>query len=90
MLQAIHPTPDGCILEQVWHGRQANDIVRPDGEVAVEASGKDFACHVCMVMNIDADGLIEKIDEYYNKRWDDGIAEETYAVMKGASLKVKG
>lgn len=53
----------------------------------MEASGKNFECHVCMVMKIDADGLIEKIDEYYNKRWDDGIAEEKYAVMKGASLK---
>ena len=70
-------------------GRQANDIVRPDGKVAVEASGKDFVCHVCMVMKIDAEGLVEKIDEYYNKRWDDGVGEEGYAVMKGASLKAK-
>lgn len=74
-------------MEQVWHGRQANDIVRPDGTVAVKASKKDFVCHVCMIFKIDSDGLIVSIDEYYNKRWDDGVAEEEYTVMKGSSLK---
>lgn len=85
--QAIHPTPSGCVLEQVWVGRQANDIVRPDGQVAVKASGNDFVCHVCMVMQIDAAGKIERIDEYYNKRWDEGVGEDRYVVIKGASLR---
>lgn len=53
----------------------------------MKASGNDFVCHVCMVMKIDDSGRIEKIDEYYNKRWDDGVAEEKYVTMKGASLK---
>lgn len=75
------------MLEQVWHGKCANDIVRPDGEVAVKASGKEFVCHVCMVMEIGEDGKIGRIDEYYNRRWDDAIAEAEYAVMKGASRK---
>jgi hypothetical protein len=30
---------------------------------------------------------IERIDEYYNKRWDDGIREEEYTIMKAASMK---
>ena len=83
------PTAGGAILEQVWIGRCANDIVRPDGEVAVKASGKDYKCHVCMVMKISEDGLIEKIDEYYNRRWDDGISDALYTVMRGESLKAK-
>ncbi len=40
-----------------------------------------------MVMEIDAEGKIRRIDEYYNKRWDDGSREEEYAVMSGPSLK---
>lgn len=71
----------------MWVGKQANDIVRPDGQVAVQASGKDFVCHVCMVLKIDEDALIREIDEYYNKRWDEGVGEGEYGVMKGASLK---
>lgn len=75
------------MLEQVWVGRQANSIVRPDGQVAVEASGQDFECHVCMVLKIDGHGVIEEIDEYYTKRWDAGIREDGYTVMKGASIQ---
>lgn len=86
-VKAIIPTEKGCVLEQVWVGRCANDIVRPNGEIAVKASGKDFKCHVCMVMEIDEEGKISRIDEYYTKRWDDGIGEEEYVVMKGESLK---
>ena len=43
-----------------------------------------------MVMKISQDGLIERIDEYYNKRWDDGIPETDYVSMRGSSLKVEG
>lgn len=68
-------------------GKCSNDIVRPDGQVAVKASGKHFRCHVCMVMEIDEQGKVKRIDEYYNKRWDDGVREEEYAVLKGASFK---
>jgi len=72
----------------IWIGRCANDIVRPSGEVAVKASGKDYVCHVCMIAEIDEQGRITKMDEYYNRRWDDGIQQEKYAVLKGASLKI--
>ena len=56
--------------------------------MAVKASGKDFECHVCMVLEIDDDGRIRRIDEYYNKQWDDGVAEQDYTVLKGASMKL--
>ena len=81
------PTATGAVLEQVWVGRCSNDIVRPDGQIAVKASEKDFKCHVCMIFDIDQSGKIRRIDEYYNKRWDDGIHETEYAVLKGASLR---
>ena len=71
----------------MWVGRLSNDIVRPDGQVVVKATGKDFRCHVCMVVEVDQDGLIRRIDEYYNKAWDDGVREAEYVVMKGGSLK---
>lgn len=77
------------MLEQLWVGRCANDIVRPDGTVAVKASGKDFQCHVCMILKISQDGLIERIDEYYNRRWDDGVPENEYVPMRGSSMKAK-
>jgi hypothetical protein len=41
-----------------------------------------------MVIEIDEAGKISRIDEYYNKRWDDGVLESDYAVVKGASLKL--
>lgn len=40
-----------------------------------------------MVLEIDENGLVLKIDEYYNKRWDDGVDERDYVVMKGASIR---
>jgi hypothetical protein len=70
----------------VWIGRCSNDIVRPDGQVAVKASGKDFKCHVCMIIEIDDNGQITRIDEYYNKKWDEGIREDRYAVLTGPSV----
>ncbi|KIW43863.1 uncharacterized protein PV06_04922 [Exophiala oligosperma] len=85
--KAIVPTPSGAVLEQIWTGRCANDIVRPSGEMAVKATGKQYVCHVCMIVEIDEDGLVTKIDEYYNRQWDDGVAQKDYVVIKGASLK---
>ena len=70
-------------MEYVWIGRCANDIVRPNGALAFKASGKDFKCHVCMCLQITEEGLIRRIDEYYNKRWDDGVGEAEYSIMKG-------
>lgn len=61
--------------------------MRPNGEVAVKASGRVFECHVVMVMEIDEGGLVTRIDEYYNRRWDEGVREGEYAVVKGGSLK---
>jgi hypothetical protein len=40
-----------------------------------------------MLIQIDERGRITRIDEYYNKQWDDGIREEQYVVLKSASLK---
>ena len=64
-----------------------HDIVRPDGGIAVKASGKDFVTHVCMPIQINEQGLTTRIDEYYNKSWDDGIAAEEYLIMKVPSMK---
>jgi hypothetical protein len=86
-VQAIISTPDGAVAEQLWIGRCANDIVRPDGQVAVKGTGKDFKAHVCMVLKIDEDGLITRIDEYYNRAWDEGIIDEQYKVIKGGYSK---
>lgn len=68
-------------MEQIWYGKCANDLVRPNGDIAVKASGKDFVCHMCMVVAVDIDGKITRIDEYYNKKWDDGIRENNYIIM---------
>jgi hypothetical protein len=88
MRQSITPTKSGAVVELVWVGKCARDIVRPDGAIAVKASGKDFKNHVCFVMNITDAGKIRRIDEYYNRQWDEGIPEQSYAVMKGKSLKL--
>lgn len=87
--KAIIPTATGAILEQVWVGRHANDLIRPNGDVAVKATGKDFQCHVLMVFQIDDNGQFTRIDEYYNKHWEDGVRDQDYLVMKGASMKSK-
>ena len=76
------------MIEQLWVGRCANDIVRPDGELAVKGTGRDFKAHVCMILKIDNDGLITRIDEYYNKAWDQGVQEGEYRIVRGASLKL--
>jgi len=54
----------------------------------VKGTGRDFKAHVCMVLKIDNDGLITRIDEYYNKAWDEGVPESEYNVVRGASLKL--
>lgn len=87
MFQSIEPTSEGATAEIVWFGKTTNDIVRPDGEVAVKATGKNYVCHVCMLFKVNDNNEITRIDEYYNKQWDDGIAESNYHVMKGSSLK---
>lgn len=38
-------------------------------------------------MAVDDTGRIKRLDEYYIKRWDDGIPEQEYVVMKGDSMK---
>jgi ketosteroid isomerase-like protein len=73
----------------IWVGRQSNDIVRPDGVVAVKATGKDFECHVGMLMEVNEAGRITRINEYYNREWSDGIRQQQYTVMKGGSLKAQ-
>lgn len=40
-----------------------------------------------MPMQINQEGLITRIDEYYNKSWDDGVAADDYLIMKGPSMK---
>lgn len=56
--------------------------------MAVKGTGKEFEAHVCMVLRIDgATGKIERIDEYYNKLWDEGKNEASYVKMTGASIK---
>jgi hypothetical protein len=40
-----------------------------------------------MLIEIDQGGLVTRIDEYYNKKWDEGIREQQYAVIRGASMK---
>ncbi|RVX70668.1 hypothetical protein B0A52_05318 [Exophiala mesophila] len=85
--KSITPTATGAILEQVWIGNLSRDLVRPNGDVAIKATGKDYKCHVCMPIQVDEQGLITRIDEYYNKHWDDGIPEEDYLIMKGPSMK---
>jgi ketosteroid isomerase-like protein len=80
--QNIHHIAKGAVLEQVWTGCQSRDIVRKDGTVALQASGKHFECHVCMVIEIDNQGKIVRIDEYYNKRWDEGRSKDRYVCMQ--------
>lgn len=55
--------------------------------VAVKANGKDFVNHVCFVMEIDPVHGITRIDEYYNKAWWDGVSEDNYQKVTGASMQ---
>ncbi|KAK0304136.1 hypothetical protein LTR48_003410 [Friedmanniomyces endolithicus] len=87
-IKSIELAQSGVVVaEIVWHGRAVNDIVRPDGEVAVKATGQAFECHVCMLIRVNDDKKICRLDEYYNRKWDDGIAEEKYLLMKGKSIR---
>ena len=63
-IKGIYPTQEGGVVEQVWKGVCKNDIVRPDGSLVMKGSGKSFATHVCLVMRIDDEGRITRIDEY--------------------------
>lgn len=64
-----------------------NDIVRPSGDVAIKATGKDFVTHTCVLLEINEQGKIARLDEFYNKHWDDGKPEQEYAVISGASMR---
>jgi hypothetical protein len=42
-----------------------------------------------MLIEIDGSGRITRIDEYYNKKWDEGVSEQLYTVLKGESMGSK-
>ena len=54
----------GASVENVWHGTMKHDIVRPNGEIAVKASGRSFDTHVNMVSEMSEEGLITRINEF--------------------------
>ena len=86
--QALHPTPTGAVVEFIWYGKCVNDIVRPDGQIVAKAKGQEFTMHVCTVVEVNEEGKTTRVDDYYNKVWEDGIPQAEYVVMKGASIKV--
>jgi hypothetical protein len=86
--KSIIPTADGAVLEQVWHGKLIHDVVQPDGQLSMKATSKTFATTVGMVLKIDEYGKILRIDEY-DRKWEDGIPENQYVVMKGGKKKAK-
>jgi hypothetical protein len=88
--QALHPTQSGAVLEAIWHGRCVNDLVRPNGETVIKAHGKEFENHVCFVLEIDDEGLIRTINEYFNRIFEDGVGIEKYQKITGASMKSLG
>lgn len=73
-----------AVIEVVWKGKMANDLLRTmgSGEVAVKASGKEFETHLCCIMRFDERSRIKRIDEYYTRNWDEGTAEEQYRILK--------
>ena len=85
--QKLHVVPGGALIEAVWVGCCKNDIVRPDGQVAVKANGRDFVSAVCFCMEVDPVEGIRRIDEYYSKPWWDAIPVEEYTKVTGASMK---
>jgi hypothetical protein len=86
--KSIIPTVEGAVLEQVWHGKLIHDVVQPDGQLSMKATNKTFATTVGMVLKIDEDGKILRIDEY-DRKWEDGIPESEYVVMEGGKKKAK-
>lgn len=86
-LKQLHHTLTAAVVEAVWMGCCKSDLIRPTGEVVVKGNGRDFVAHVCFVVEVDVQNGITKIDEYYNKPWWDGVGEDEYLKMQGASLK---
>ena len=71
--EPLHRTPTSAAVECIWHGKCVNDIVRLDGQIVVKAKGQKLTTHVCMVVEVNEEGKITRVDECYDKVRENGI-----------------
>lgn len=74
-------------MQQLWIGHSKNDIVRPDGQVVVKATHRDFKSHVSFFIKVSDEGKITQIDEYDYRHWGEGIPKEEYTRIGAVSSK---
>ena len=82
-VEAIDVIKGGTVIRCVYHGTMVGKLPgRP-------ASGKSFRTKVIILLGIGEGGKIERVDEYYTARVDEGMELEGYRLM-GARRKQNG
>jgi ketosteroid isomerase-like protein len=79
---AILPTAEGAVAQVINRGIFARDMLPKR-----KATGKRYACHACYVLRINAEGLVERVDEYQTMAFDDGVDIEGYSKRDGGPVK---
>lgn len=82
-VKAIEVTKSGTYIQCVYHGIMVGNLPgRP-------ASGKTFQTNVLILLHINEDGKIEKVDEYYTATLDQGVDTEGYSLMNSEKSRTE-
>lgn len=81
-IEAIDVLEDGtAVVRCVYHGTMVGPLPgRP-------ASGKTFRANVLILLKINAERKIERVDEYYTATLDEGVDVKNYKLLNGEKRK---
>ena len=75
-------TAEGVVVQLINKGVFTRDMLPKR-----KATGKKYACHACYVLKINAEGLVERVDEYQSMAFDDGVEIEGYLKRAGGPVE---
>ena len=68
-------------MQLIFKGVFARDILPKR-----KATGRRFACNACFVLGVDAEGRIERVDEYLPVDFDEGVEVGGYRIRDGGQI----
>jgi hypothetical protein len=81
--KAVNVTPTGCVIQFIGRGTFSGDV-----RTFRRASGKTFAYQSCLVLDINDEGLVTKVEEYYSFLHGEGVEVEKYHQVKVMDTKM--
>ena len=74
-IRSIHTIEGGTVVQCIYHGTMIGPLP------GRKASGKSFAANVLIVLGINEEDKIQKVDEYYSATLDEAGDVDTYRLM---------